>query len=162
MCCSMNCEQLSCMSSSVTIKRLVTASHGVQLVEADNAWLKRSESHHRAIKMSLVRQHCPLLISRFEQLQSDKAKKKSQVSKKKAASKVTHCVKTSMRAAAHSLPIRDLQALLPRHQKMLSCCHSWPAGTVMHVCLCPVLAPTASVPPWLLITGLKGMFQQQA
>ena len=59
------------------------------MVEADNAWLKHSETHHRAIKMSLVQQHCPQLIRRFEQQQRDKADKKSQVGKKKAASKVT-------------------------------------------------------------------------
>lgn len=61
----------------------------VQMVEADNAWLKRSESHHRAIKMSLVQQHCPYLIPQFEQQQRDKADKKNGVSKKTAASKVS-------------------------------------------------------------------------
>lgn len=59
------------------------------MVEADNAWLKRSESHHRAIKMSLVQQHCPHLIRQFEQQQKDKADKKNGVSKKTAASKVS-------------------------------------------------------------------------
>lgn len=59
------------------------------MVEADKAWLKRSESHHRAIKMSLVRQHCPHLIRQFEQQQKDKADKKNGVSKKTAASKVS-------------------------------------------------------------------------
>lgn len=58
------------------------------MVEADNVWLKRSETHHRAIKMSLVQQHCPHLIRQFEQHQRGKADKKSQASKKKAASKV--------------------------------------------------------------------------
>ena len=79
------------------------------MVEADNVWLKRSESHHRAIKMSLVQQHCPHLIRRFEQHQRGKADKKSQAGKKKAASKVRHlpfmcpdvsrlvCIRTSQR-----------------------------------------------------------------
>ncbi|KAL3141843.1 hypothetical protein ABBQ32_004509 [Trebouxia sp. C0010 RCD-2024] len=58
-----------------------------ELVEADNAWLKRSETHHRAIKMSLVQQHCPGLIRQFEQQQRGKVEKKTQAGRKQAASK---------------------------------------------------------------------------
>ena len=69
----------------------------LQLVEADNAWLKRSESHHRAIKMSLVQQHCPGLIRQFEQQQRGKAEKKTQAGRKQAASKVsTHATAKSL------------------------------------------------------------------
>ena len=67
----------------------LTESSVVQWVHADNAWLKRSESHHRAIKMSLVKQHCPALIKKYEQQQMDKADKKSQGGRKKTASKVS-------------------------------------------------------------------------
>lgn len=82
------------------------------MVEADNAWLKRSESHHRAIKMSLVQQHCPQLIPQFEQQQKDKADKKNGVSKKTAISKVstpsvrgTGCFPASMHAHKPETPI---------------------------------------------------------
>lgn len=68
---------------------MVTCVPVVQLVEADKAWLKRSESHHRAIKMSLVQQHRPDLIRQFEQQQRDKAEKKTQAGRKKATSKVS-------------------------------------------------------------------------
>lgn len=60
----------------------------MQLVESDTAWLKGSDSKERAIKMSLVRQHQPELISKFEQEQRDKLEKKNKPSQRKAASKV--------------------------------------------------------------------------
>ncbi len=61
----------------------------VQLVEADNMWLKKSDSEKRSVKMSLVRQHMPELISNFEQERRDKLVKKSKGGQKKAAAKVT-------------------------------------------------------------------------
>lgn len=61
----------------------------VQLVEADNLWLKKSDSEKRSVKMSLVRQHMPELISMFEQEQRDKLMKKSKSGQKKTAAKVT-------------------------------------------------------------------------
>jgi len=61
----------------------------LQLVEADNKWLKKSDSEKRSVKMSLVRQHLPELISMFEQEQRDKLVKKSKGVRKKAAAKVT-------------------------------------------------------------------------
>ncbi len=61
----------------------------LQLVEADNLWLKKSDSEKRSVKMSLVRQHKPELIRMFEQEQRDKLVKKSKGGPKKAAAKVT-------------------------------------------------------------------------
>lgn len=61
----------------------------VQLVEADNMWLKKSDSEKRSVKMSLVRQHMPELISNFEQERRDKLVKKSKGGQRKAAAKVT-------------------------------------------------------------------------
>jgi len=59
------------------------------LVEADNEWLKKSDSEKRSVKMSLIEQHQPELIKKFEQEQSDKLMKKSKPAQKKAAAKVT-------------------------------------------------------------------------
>ncbi len=56
----------------------------LQLVEADNLWLKKSDSEKRSVKMSLVRQHMPQLISKFEQEQRDKLVKKSKGGQKAA------------------------------------------------------------------------------
>ena len=61
----------------------------LQLVESDNLWLKKSDSEKRSVKMSLVRQHMPELISKFEQEQRDKLMKKSKSGQKKTAAKVT-------------------------------------------------------------------------
>lgn len=63
----------------------------MQLVEADTEWLKKSDSEKRSVKMSLVRQHLPELIRRFEQEQRDKLNKKSKGGQKKAATKVIVC-----------------------------------------------------------------------
>jgi len=52
-------------------------------------WLKKSDSEKRSVKMSLVRQHMPELISKFEQEQRDKLVKKSKGGQRKAAAKVT-------------------------------------------------------------------------
>lgn len=52
-------------------------------------WLKKSDSEKRSVKMSLVRQHMPELISMFEQEQRDKLMKKSKGGQKKTAAKVT-------------------------------------------------------------------------
>lgn len=70
-------------------------------MEADNAWLKRSESHHRAIKMSLVQQHCPAFIRQFEQQQRGKAEKKAQAGKQQAASKVSTCLACNPKQETH-------------------------------------------------------------
>ncbi|KAL0048711.1 hypothetical protein WJX82_009391 [Trebouxia sp. C0006] len=59
----------------------------MQLVESDNLWLKKSDSEKRSVKMSLVRQHMPELISKFEQEQRDKLVKKSKGGQRKAAAK---------------------------------------------------------------------------
>ncbi|DBB04272.1 TPA: hypothetical protein ACH3X1_012770 [Trebouxia sp. C0004] len=60
-----------------------------QLVEADNKWLKKSDSEKRSVKMSLVRQHMPELIRMFEQEQRDKLVKKIKGGQKKAAAKAS-------------------------------------------------------------------------
>ena len=60
----------------------------LQLVESDNEWLKKCESEKRAVKMSLIRQHMPHLISKFEQEQKDKLTKKNKASQNKGAAKV--------------------------------------------------------------------------
>ncbi|KAA6428448.1 MAG: flap endonuclease GEN protein 1 [Trebouxia sp. A1-2] len=60
-----------------------------QLVEADNLWLKKSDSEKRSVKISLVRQHKPELTRMFEQEQRDKLVKKSKGGQKKAAAKAS-------------------------------------------------------------------------
>ena len=60
----------------------------MQMVDSDNEWLKKSDSEKRAVKMSLVKQHCPQLITKFEQEQRDKLTKKSKAGSKKASAKV--------------------------------------------------------------------------
>ena len=60
----------------------------VQTVEADKVWLKKSASEARAVKMSLVQQHYPQLVSDFLQKEKSGASKQIQVNKKKADAKV--------------------------------------------------------------------------
>ena len=60
----------------------------MQVVETDNEWLKKSASEARAVKMSLVQQHYPQLVSEFLQKEKSGASKQIQVNKKKADAKV--------------------------------------------------------------------------
>ena len=73
---------------------LVKISHGCkvhcnsQVIEADKEWLKKSASEARAVKMSLLQQHHPQLVSDFLLKQKSGAAKQIQTNRKKADAKV--------------------------------------------------------------------------